>query len=458
MSNAADAATTTAAPPPRSAPDADPGAGPTDRPAQVFRGTWESRLQQVIAMMRELSLQTDPQVMVQRYAARVRQITPNDGIVAISRRDVPAPKYRVTRSHLWGLERDPWKHAAELPVLEGGMLGKWLYGEVATVVDDLQVPRDDPAFEHLDGFRSAVVLPSFDEGSVKNMAVILKREPGYFQREHLPEQLWVTNLFGRVTHNLVLRGKIKAAYEAVDRELKVVGDIQRSLLPERLPEIPGLKVAAHYLTSRRAGGDYYDFFPLTGGRWGVFIADVAGHGTPAAVLMAVTHSIAHAIPGEPDPPSRLLTHVNRQLARRYTNGTGTFVTAFYGIYDPATRRLTYACAGHPGPRRRSCEGGCVDTTLDRSLGLPLGIDPDEAYTDATVDLRMGDVLVLYTDGITESRDAAGEMFGAERLDNVIACCAGDVEVMIRNILLAVEEFTDSAAPADDQTLIVARVE
>lgn len=448
------------------APPADaPPAGDPPAPAApaspegggMFRGPWEARLQQVIAMMRELSLQTDPQVMVQRYAARVRKITPNDGIVAVSRRDLPAPRYKITRSHRWGLERDPWKHAAELPVLEGGVLGQWLYGEVATVIDDLHVPQDDPAAEHLAGFRSAMVLPSFDEGAVKNMAVILKREPSFFSREALPEQLWVTNLFGRVTHNLVLRGQIKAAYEAVDRELKVVGDIQRSLLPEKLPEIPGLTLAAHYLTSRRAGGDYYDFFPLSDGRWGVFIADVAGHGTPAAVLMAVTHSIAHAMPGEPDPPSRLLSHVNRQLTRRYTGGTGTFVTAFYGIYDPATRRLTYACAGHPGPRRRSCVGGCVDTTLDRSLGLPLGIVEDEQYADAEVELSPGDVVVLYTDGITESRNREGDMFGADRLDQVIACCAGDAETMIRGILLAVEAFTDSAPPADDQTLIVARV-
>ena len=428
------------------------------RPHGLFQGPWEERLKQVVAMIRELSLQTDPQVMVQRYASRVRHMAPNDGIVAVSRRDVPPPKYKITRSHVWGLERNPWKHASELPVVEGGILGEWLYSGTATVVDDLRIDRDDPAYEHLSEFRSAMVLPSYDEGQVKNLAVILKREPGYFSHEVLPEQLWITNLFGRVTHNLVLRDQLKKAYEEVDRELKVVGDIQRSLLPEKLPPIPGMQLAAHYLPSRRAGGDYYDFFPLSDGRWGIFIADVSGHGTPAAVLMAVTHSIAHAMPGDPDPPSRLLAHVNQHLARRYTGGTGTFVTAFYGIYDPATRMLTYSCAGHPRPRIKGCESGCAGGILDDSLGLPLGIVEDEQYTDARVQLRRGDVLILYTDGITESRDRAGEMFGVERLDNVIACCADNVELVIRNILLAVEEFTDSTAPTDDQTLIVARVD
>ncbi|MCS7032906.1 MAG: serine/threonine-protein phosphatase, partial [Phycisphaerae bacterium] len=203
---------------------------------------------------------------------------------------------------------------------------------------------------------------------------------------------------------------------------------------------------------------YYDFFPLSDGRWGLFIADVSGHGTPAAVLMAVTHSIAHGVPGEPDPPSRLLGHVNRQLTRRYTAGNGTFVTAFYGIFDPATRGFTYACAGHPQPRVKPCDGRCAAVKLDQSLSLPLGIIADEPYHDATITLHPGDVLVLFTDGITESRSPTGEMFGIERLDQAVGGCGNDTEQMIRSILLALEDFTDSAAPADDQTLIVARVE
>jgi sigma-B regulation protein RsbU (phosphoserine phosphatase) len=154
----------------------------------------------------------------------------------------------------------------------------------------------------------------------------------------------------------------------------------------------------------------------------------------------------------------LLDHVNRQLSKLYTNGTGTFVTAFYGIFDPTRRTLTYCCAGHPQPRLKSCEGGCTGVKIDQSLSLPLGIVDDERYSDATVQLHPGDVLVLFTDGITESRNDAGELYGMERLDQAIGCCGSDTEVMIRNILLSVEDFTDSAAPTDDQTLIVARVE
>ena len=130
-----------------------------------------------------------------------------------------------------------------------------------------------------------------------------RRRPA-FDPETFPEWFWVSSLFGRVTHNLVLREELKDAYEIVERELKVVADIQRSLLPQVLPKIPTLELAAYYRTSRWAGGDYYDFFPLPDGRWGILIADVSGHGTPAAVMMAITHSLAHSLPGAGGPAGR----------------------------------------------------------------------------------------------------------------------------------------------------------
>ena len=124
----------------------------------------------------------------------------------------------------------------------------------------------------------------------------------------------------------VLAQRLKEAYQTLDGEFAAVGNIQRSLLPAELPRVPTLDLAAFYQPSRRAGGDYYDFFPLPDGKWGVWIADVSGHGTPAAVLMAVTHTIAHTHPGPPTPPGRLLAYVNNHLTRRYTSD-GSFVTA-----------------------------------------------------------------------------------------------------------------------------------
>jgi sigma-B regulation protein RsbU (phosphoserine phosphatase) len=235
-----------------------------------------------------------------------------------------------------------------------------------------------------------------------------------------------------------------------------VADIQRSLLPARPPKIPTMGVAAYYQTSHRAGGDYYDFFPLADGKWGLFIADVSGHGTPAAVLMAVTHSLAHSYCGPGDPPGQLLQYVNHHLSMRYTSQSDTFVTAFYGIYNPAERSLIYACAGHNPPRLKRCVDGSL-AQLDGVRGLPLGINLLEKYASATYNLVPGDQLVLYTDGITEAHNPAGELYGLGRLDMVLENCSVTASDLLKSVLESVEEFTEGQPSHDDRTLLVAKI-
>lgn len=425
-------------------------------PRPLRDAPWQERLAFFLDTMRQMSGESDPQRMVRNYGDRMARFMGRDRLVSLSRRDLPAPLYRVTRSSTWENEINPWRQRDILPVFERGLLGDWIYREEALVINDLQFAQDDPGAEFLRGMKSAMVIPQFDRGQALNMVVIFRREPNAFSENDLPEQVWIANLFGRATHNLVLRDELKQAYEIVDRELKIVGDIQRGLLPQQLPKIPTLELAADYRTSQRAGGDYYDFFELPDGRWGILIADVAGHGTPAAVLMAVTHSIAHTHGDHPDPPSKLMRFVNQHLAARYTNGNGAFVTAFYGIYDPQTLTLTYARAGHCPPRLKRCRDQRV-LALDGVVSLPLGIDPDEQFEDCTQQLESGDVLIFYTDGIIEARNRTGDFFGEDRLDSAIDCCGSEVESIVRSTMLSLEDFTDSAAPKDDQTLVVVRV-
>src|SRR5713101_1566911 len=419
-------------------------------------GDWQQRLAFIVDTMRDMSRQTDPQAMVRAYGTRMRQLMQTDRTVSLSRRDLPPQKYRITRSSLWREEINPWHNKDRLPVLSGGLLGELIYGDEPRIIDDIQIASDDPAAEYFAGMRSLIAVPNYDQGAALNMVVLMRKEPAAFQREQFPMWVWMSNLFGRATHNLVLSEELKKAYEAVDYELKVVADIQRSLLPKELPRIPNLSLAAHYQTSRRAGGDYYDFFPLPNGQWGILIADVSGHGTPAAVLMAITHSIAHSYPGPPTPPAKMLNYVNHQLASRYSIQSDTFVTAFYGIFDPATRAITYACAGHNPPRRKSCAGGGISPLVGLD-GITEGIDTDIVYGERTEQLQPGDQVILYTDGITEATNAAGEMFGVERLDRVLGGCRDEASELLRAVLGALEEFTAGKPPVDDQTLLVAKV-
>jgi sigma-B regulation protein RsbU (phosphoserine phosphatase) len=428
-------------------------ATPTTRDGSVT--DWRERLDLIVETMREMSTQTDPQEMRKAYAERVRRIIPTDATVSLSRRELKFPYYRITRSTLWKRDINPWKEKDLLPLLQGGILAELLYADEPRFFDDLVVPEDDPAAEYLTGYRSFLVIPQYDRGTALNWVILMKREPGAFRREQFPEIVWMTNLFGRVTYSLVLADQLKAAYEAVDYEMRVVADIQRSLLPPRTPSIPTIGIAAHYQTSHRAGGDYYDFFPLPDGRWGVLIADVSGHGTPAAVLMAITHSLAHSY-GPPTPPGELLGHLNRYLCDHYTTRADTFVTAFYGIYDPSDRSVTYSSAGHNPPRLKRCQDGSL-ALLNAVRGLPLGVFPGEVYREAVHHLVPGDQLVLYTDGITEAQNPAGEMFGLSRLDKVLENCSVGASDLLKSVLSAVEEFCEGLAPHDDRTLLVAKV-
>ncbi len=461
--------------------------------------SWQDRVDHIVETMREMSLQTDPQAMVEAYGARMIALMKVDRTISLSRRGLERPYFRITRDTDWVEDVNPWKEKSKLPLLSGGLIADWIYSNRPLLINDLEVPINDPGYGYIGGYRYALVVPHYDKGESLNLVLHLRREGEPFDRETFPQIVQMSNLFGRATHNLLLSSQLKEAYESIDHELSVVAQIQRSLLPSTLPSIPGLELAAHYQTSKRAGGDYYDLFPLPDNKWGILIADVSGHGTPAAVVMAIMHSIAHSYPGPASPPQLMMQYLNRSLAERYTGNSGTFVTAFYGIFDPSTRELTYSSAGHNPPRFvRLRELECSTLTasqavaeslaasrdalgshdsdesldifgLDGARNLPLGIDADETYTAHTERLGPGDAVVLYTDGITEAWNEAGEMFGVHRLDESLTAArssrldaavglgdATSAQRLVRMILNELNRFT-AGRPADDDRTILAAV-
>jgi sigma-B regulation protein RsbU (phosphoserine phosphatase) len=417
---------------------------------------WQAELDTVVDLMRNLSRQTDPQAAAQMYGEGLARLNlfPADRYVAISRRGLAWPQFRVTRSDTWADEPNPWKEPGRLPLLSGGMLADILYSNRPAVIPNLPdvLRPDDPAFPYLQDMRLLLASPHFDTGESINMGLLMSRDPASFPMELFPRIVFQANLWGRATLNLVTQQKLQAAYDAIDRELRVVADIQRSLLPRDLPSMKNATVAAHYQTSQHAGGDYYDFFPLPDDRWGIFMADVSGHGTPAAVLMAITHAIAHMHPGHPMPPDGVLAFLNSRLAGRYTSG-GTFVTAFYGVFDPEARTLAYASAGHPPPRHLRA---CQIMGLDGETSLPLGIDPAEPYLRHTLSLAQGDRVLLYTDGVPDTFNPAGDTFGTARLDDACRRAGNEptADAFLRRILADADSFAAGTPPADDRTLVV----
>ncbi|MFO0903362.1 MAG: PP2C family protein-serine/threonine phosphatase [Pirellulales bacterium] len=425
-------------------------------PTSTAGPTWKERLDAVIETMRDMSQQTDPQAMVRAYSERMLKLLPIDRRISLSRRGLSHPQYRVTRSSTWEHDVNPWKERHRLPLLSGGVVAEWLYSESAMVLHDFHVPADDPARELLEGCRSVMTIPMYDRGEGLNMVLLLQQAPNAFDVDQLPEIVWRSNLFGQATNNLVIKGELERAYRSLDREMRAVGDIQLALLPTELPAIPSLDLAAHYQPAAWAGGDYYDLFPLPGGQWGIFMADVSGHGTPAAVLMAVTHCLAHTLPGPMMPSDQVLDRLNQQLARRYARLTDTFVTAFYGTFDPVTRELRYSVAGHPPPLVKRCREGSL-LRLEASRGMPLGLFEEAQYETATAQLEVGDQLLIYTDGITEALNPQGALFGVERLERELGNCSLQAKSLLESIIGAVDQFAAGRPPDDDRTLLVARV-
>ena len=416
---------------------------------------WRARLAVSVEVMRELSRYSDPQEMYAVFTRRMAQLFPVSRQLSISRRGLRFPQYRVTRFNLWTDPVNPWKESHRLPVHEGGLLAELLYADQPQVIEELALEVDDPANAYLAGQRSLLAIPHFDQGTAQNMVILAREDADAFPRDRIADLVLLGNLFARATQTLVLSQAAKEAYDAVDYELRSIADIQKSLLPSSTPKVPGLDVAVHYQTAKRAGGDYYDFFPLPGGRLGVLIADASGHGAPAAVLMAVAHSIAHAQTEPLERPGEFLTQLNSHLTRQYTRQTGNFMTAFYARLRPR-QRIADVCqrraqpAPPRSPRRRP-DWRSIARSDCRSAS-----SPTRSTRTSRLQLRAGDQAVFFTDGVIEAVNGEGDVFGSDRIDAALRVCPPSAERLIQTILRELTAFTAGVPVADDRTLVVVK--
>ncbi|MBX3407130.1 MAG: PP2C family protein-serine/threonine phosphatase [Phycisphaeraceae bacterium] len=420
------------------------------------------RIAILLEMLEEVSRATEPEQAVQAYSARIGRIRPIDGVVSASVRNLPPGQFKITRLgrvlEPGGPFRhriiDPWKNWERLPVRSGGFLGGLIAAEEPRIISPLDL-HDDPVLgSDFADMRSCLAIPIFDGGKVLNWVFQFKRDADGFSATDLEQQLLSVNLFGSMTKNLVSIDQIRKLNDRLQQQFEEVARVQQALLPKANPHIPGLVFATSYLTSEQAGGDYYDFFELPGGKWGILIADVAGHGPGAATVMAMLHAILHGHPGLADGPARVLAYANDRLAAAEMERS--FVTAFFAVYDPATRVLSYSRAGHPPPRIKDTRSGDV-SILDGDAGIPLGISAGERFAQHDVALRVGQTVVLYTDGVTEAFNAHREMFGTEGLDAALRKCTGEPDCVVDSVHAALFQHTNSRTRDDDQTLVVLKV-
>ena len=269
--------------------------------------------------------------------------------------------------------------------------------------------------------------------------------------------------------SLLLSREAEAAAR-LEEELRVAREIQTSLLPARLPQLPGWQIAAAWRSARLVGGDFYDFWPLTRGQGtgdrgqgaegaqpallpelGFVIADVSDKGMAAALFMALSRSLVRAAALDGSPPATAIERANRWITR--DSESGMFVTLFYGVLEPTSGRLRYTSAGHNPPLHyRVADGSFAEL---RAPGIALGVLEEIKLHEAEVTLAPGDLLVCYTDGVTEAINEALQEFGVERLRALIAAQrALGAEALVEAITDAVSRHGQGQPPFDDVTLVV----
>jgi phosphoserine phosphatase RsbU/P len=252
---------------------------------------------------------------------------------------------------------------------------------------------------------------------------------------------------------LILLALVLGDHISMKRDIEIAREIQRWLVPRRAPDVPGIDVAFATRPAKTIGGDYYDAFRrATDGPLLIAVADVSGKSVPAAMLMATFQASLRALASAKGSLSDLVGGLNRQVCAN--SQAGRFTTAFLAELDPATGDLTYLCAGHNPPVLKREDG-----TFERlkSDNIPLGIELKEDYKTGFTRLEPHDLLVIYTDGVTEARNEDRNEFGEARLLSIIQMAGGErAALTLSNIMRNLDEFVGAAPQHDDITCMIVR--
>jgi sigma-B regulation protein RsbU (phosphoserine phosphatase) len=242
-----------------------------------------------------------------------------------------------------------------------------------------------------------------------------------------------------------------ASAQALERQVQMAAQVQQRMIPAKPPTIPGIDLAAVYVPSYELGGDFYDFIELPYNNLGMVVSDVSGKGVPASLTMAAVRA---ALRAQVDNVYYLYEVVRRINLMMVRDGTpGEFVTLIYGVLDGRNRRFTYCNAGHP-PAMILRDGKIIELGSDNMV---LGVDASEKYVQSLVDLRAGDALLMYTDGLMDAMNFNLERFGKQRIIEAFSQGGATAEAITENILWSVRRHTGLAKRTDDVTMIVAKV-
>jgi len=334
-------------------------------------------------------------------------------------------------------------------------LGKGLVGYAAQHRQPVLVPdvSTDPRYIELNPeTRSELVVPLLYKDSLIGVLDLEHTRRGYFREAHVRTLTTLAAQVAIAIENARLYEKLARQERRMERELEMARQVQYSLLPPSPPELEHAEIAARFLPAHTIGGDLYDFLEYSLGRQGIALGDVSGKGAPAALYAALASGIMRSTSGAEPSPGEMLAAVNASLNERRLEAH--FVTLLYAIWDDDQRTMQIANSGVPTPIY--CHEGKTQRLDTR--GLPLGLFEDAEYSEMTVHAAPGDVFVFYSDGIADAGNRAREVFGDERVDELVAAhCRDSAEEIVQAIFEAVARHREGVAPFDDETVVVVKV-
>jgi len=300
--------------------------------------------------------------------------------------------------------------------------------------------------------RTMMAVPLQTEDRVIGLVYV---DSPHLVREFTPDDLNLLTVLGNVAATRIEHERlqqVEQAQQLLERDLEQAAEIQRMLLPAAPPVVPGVELAGHNAACRTVGGDYYDFLPCPEGRVALVLGDVSGKGIPAALLMASLQARIQALAEEPCGPGRLLGRLNRMLAA--SSPTNRFVSLFFCVLDPRSGEMAWSNAGHNPPMLVRA-GGRVERL--EGGGMVLGVVADSTYEESRTLVEPGDLLALYSDGLTEARSPGDEEYGEGRLAEILREGRGrPLPEVIETAKAAVAAWRGGAPPEDDVTLVLAR--
>lgn len=238
--------------------------------------------------------------------------------------------------------------------------------------------------------------------------------------------------------------------EDLEKQVRTAAEVQQRMIPHTPPKLPGVDLASVYVPCHELGGDFYDFIPLPANNLGLVMADVSGKGVPASLIMASVRAFLRAQVDNVYYLYEVIRRINLMLCR--DTKMGEFVTLFYGVLDGTSRRLTYCNAGHP-PALLLRKGQIIELSSDNMV---LGVNPNEEYKQSFIDLQKDDLLLLYTDGVTDAVNFAGERFGRQRIADTLRKGGASADAVAQSILWEVRKFAGLVKRPDDITMMVAK--